>query len=388
MQELLWLLLPIAAFSGWLVARRSERKSGDCINPELSSDYFQGLNYLLNEQPDKAIEIFIRMLEVNSDTVETHLALGNLFRRRGEVDRAIHIHQNLIARPTLNAHQRSQALMELGQDYMRAGLLDRAESLFEELVEIDVHTHEALQQLLVIYQQEKDWDRAIQTARRLGTVNGHNMSSVIAQFYCELAEEAATRGDHAGVQQMLKRALTQDKQCVRASILQGDVAREAGDCKQAIRAYRRVETQDIDFLPEVIQPLCTCYENLGKHDELMQLLESVLHKYSGVSPVLALAELITRNRGEHEGREFITGQLRIRPSLRGLSRLIAMNLESAEGEARDNLLILKGLTDRLLKDKPVYRCHACGFTGKALHWQCPGCKEWNSVKPIYGVEGE
>ncbi len=388
MLELLWLLLPLAAASGWLAARRGTRGAKAQLVPELSSDYFQGLNYLLNEQPDKAIEVFIRMLEVNSDTVETHLALGNLFRRRGEVDRAIHIHQNLIARPTLKPEQRTQALMELGQDYMRAGLLDRAESLFEELVQVDAHTATALQQLLVIYQQEKDWDRAIQTARRLGTVSGRKMAPVIAQYYCELASEAAAKGDQAGAQQLLRRALSQDKKCVRASILQGQIAHEAGDCKTAIRAYRNVETQDIDFLPEVIRPLYDCYEKTDRLDELMQFLEMVLHKYSGVSPVLVLAELVTRTQGEDKGLAFMTEQLRRRPSLRGLARLISMNLDTAEGEARESLLILKGLTDQLLEDKPVYRCHECGFNGKSLHWQCPSCKEWNTVKPIYGVEGE
>lgn len=388
MLELLWLLLPLAAASGWLAARRGVRGTKAQLMPELSSDYFQGLNYLLNEQPDKAIEVFVRMLEVNSDTVETHLALGNLFRRRGEVDRAIHIHQNLIARPTLKPEQRTQALMELGQDYMRAGLLDRAESLFEELVQVDAHTAAALQQLLVIYQQEKDWDRAIQTARRLGVVSGRNMAPVIAQYYCELAAESSAKGDQAASQQLLRRALSQDKKCVRANILQGELACSADDCKTAIRAYRNVEAQDIDFLPEVIRPLYDCYEKIGKLDELMQFLETVLHKYSGVSPVLALAELVTKTQGEDKGLAFMTEQLRRRPSLRGLARLITMNLDTAEGEARENLLILKGLTDQLLEDKPVYRCHECGFNGKALHWQCPSCKEWNTVKPIYGVEGE
>lgn len=388
MEQLLWFLLPVAALSGWWVARRGVPGAGRQRGPELSSEYFQGLNYLLNEQPDKAIEVFVRMLEVNNDTVETHLALGNLFRRRGEVDRAIHIHQNLIARPTLNAEQRSQALLELGHDYMRAGLLDRAESLFEELVNVNAHTAAALQQLLVVYQQEKDWERAIQTARRLGTEARRDMSAVIAQYYCEQADEAMAKGDRSAAQQILKRALAQDRNCVRASIQQGKLARQVGDCKTAIRYYRQVEEQDIDFLPEVIAPLCECYESNGKVAELMELLDSVLHKYSGVSPALALAELVTRTKGESDGLAFITEQLRRRPSLRGLARLIEMNLTSVEGEARENLLILKGLTDQLLADKPVYRCHECGFQGKSLHWQCPSCKEWNSVKPIYGVEGE
>ena len=130
MLYLLWLLLPVAALSGWWVAsRRSLARSYGRRATDFSSDYFEGLNYLLNEQPDKAIEVFIRMVEVDSETVDTHFALGNLFRRRGEVDRAIRIHQNLIARPTLSREQRTQALFELGADYMRAGVFDRAESL-------------------------------------------------------------------------------------------------------------------------------------------------------------------------------------------------------------------------------------------------------------------
>ena len=157
-QDLLWLLLPLAAASGWLAARFEYRRNA-AKQLDLPSAYFQGLNFLLNEQPDKAIEIFIRVLEVNSDTVETHLALGNLFRRRGEVERAIRVHQNLIARPTLGKEQRSQALLEPGQDYFKAGLFDRAENLFLELAEIRAHSEQALALLRHIYQQEKEWEK-------------------------------------------------------------------------------------------------------------------------------------------------------------------------------------------------------------------------------------
>src|SRR5436190_18436361 len=184
-QDLLWLLLPLAFLSGWFAARlEARRQAGRSF--DLPSAYFKGLNFLLNEQPDKAIEIFIQVLEVNSETVETHLALGNLFRRRGEVERAIRIHQNLIARPTLNREQRTYALLELGQDYFKAGLFDRAENLFLELAEVRAHSEQALRLLLNIYQQEKEWDKAIQTGRRFARVSGKRMDDVIAQYYCEL----------------------------------------------------------------------------------------------------------------------------------------------------------------------------------------------------------
>ena len=173
MQELFWLLLPLAALSGWYAAMASARdRTSGASRTLLSPDYFKGVNYLLNEQSDKAVEVFTRALEVDSDTVETHLALGNLYRRRGEVDRAIRIHQSLISRESLRAEERSEAALELGHDYLRAGLLDRAESLFKELVDSDSYVDRALSRLVDIYEQERDWGRAIRTARRLEQETG------------------------------------------------------------------------------------------------------------------------------------------------------------------------------------------------------------------------
>src|SRR5690554_2987083 len=227
MVELFWLLLPVAALSGWLIGRRRDSRP-DSDGGKLHGEYFQGLNYLLNEQPDKAIEVFTRMVEVDSDTVETHLALGNLFRRRGEVDRAIRIHQNLIARPTLNAEQRSLALLELGMDYMRSGLLDRAEGLFKELAETGNHMEPALRQLLVIYQQEKDWSNAIMVARRLESISGEALHAVVAQFHCERASEHLAAGREREAQEDVRRALNVDPRCVRASLMEAEMARDGG----------------------------------------------------------------------------------------------------------------------------------------------------------------
>jgi len=388
MNELLWFLLPVAAASGWIMARRSKlpppRDRARAINP----DYFQGINFLLNEQPDKAIEVFIRMLEVDSDTVETHLALGNLFRRRGEVDRAIRIHQNLIARPTLNKSQRSAALLELGQDYMRAGWLDRAESLFDELLEGGLHTQPALRHLLDIYQQEKEWEKAIAIAKRIGSETNQTMHPIIAQFHCELAEKALKISDDNQASQALKRALSHDKRCVRASLLQGRMALAADNCKAALKAFRQVEEQDIDYLPEILEQMRQCYEQTLGSDAYKEYLRSIIGRYEGISPVLMLADVLARTEGESVAVEFMTVQLRKRPSVRGLGRLIGLNLVGSSGKGKDDLLILRDLVEQLLKNKPIYKCGHCGFSGKSLHWQCPTCKEWNTVKPIHGVEGE
>ena len=288
----LWLLLPVAAASGWWVARSDILRRGTRSDFSLSSHYFKGLNYRLNEQPDKAIEVFIRVLEVDNDTVETHLALGNLFRRRGETERAILIHQNLIARQTLSRVQRTQALLELGQDYMRAGLLDRAESLFQELLELDDHVVPALRQLVDIYQQEKDWDKAIATTHRLAAATGQRVHHVLAQYCCELAEQARADGDTARATRMIEQALKEDVSCVRASLLQGELAMEAGNYTAAIGAYKRVEQQDADYLSEVLEPLTVCCNAIDQREALIDYLQQAYARHGGVTLMLVLAALL------------------------------------------------------------------------------------------------
>lgn len=388
MIELLFLLLPVAAASGWMLARRQMGNVLVKDKKNLSRDYFKGLNYLLNEQQDKAIEVFIRMVEVDTETVETHLALGNLFRRRGEVDRAIRIHQNIIARPTLSKQQRAQALFELGQDYMGAGLLDRAENLFLELIDIGEHLPIALQQLGVIYEGEKDWQKAINIARKIEAVTGNLMNKVIAQYYCEMADEAILKNDERFSRKMIKRAISIDHRCVRASILLGDIEAGRGDCKAAIKAYKHIEQQDPDYMHEVIAPMQRCYQSLGKIKELKSYLTELLHRHKGITTSLALADLIKQEKGEREAVVFLIDQMRQRPSVRGLEHLIELNLIHTDGQTRDNMNILKDLVRDLLQDQPIYRCSKCGFTGKSIHWHCPSCKNWSSVKPIHGVVGE
>lgn len=386
--ELLFLLLPLAALSGWWLGRRNRtvRRDDDCL--EIPSEYIKGLNYILNEQQDKAIDLFIQMLDVNSETVETHLALGSLFRRRGEVDRAIRIHQNLIARPTLNKSQRAQALFELGQDYMRAGLLDRAESLFGELVDSAPHSEAALQHLMDIYQQEKDWGDAIKAAHRLEQTSGMDLAFMVAQFYCEQAEQALRQGEPSRALKLLRRAMTEDRNCVRASIMEGDIERSAGSYKAALKAYQRIEHQDPEYLSEVIQPILECYRAMQRMDEAVEYLKNMLDKYSGISSMLVLADLIEEREGESAATDFITRFLKQRPSVRGMDRLIELNMGEASESVRDKLNVLKEVTDQILSNKSVYNCVHCGFSGKSLHWQCPSCKHWNTIRPIHGVEGE
>ena len=387
MLELFWLLLPVAALSGWVIGRRGATEPAGRGRP-LQQEYFQGLNYLLSEQPDKAIEVFTRMVEVDADTAETHLALGSLFRRRGEVDRAIRIHQNLIARPSLDRRLRAYALLQLGEDYMRAGLLDRAESLFEQVVDSGMHVDAALRQLLVVYQQQKDWQEAIATASRMSTRAAREAAApLVAQFYCELAEEAHARGDLVAVRQHLKQALSRHPGCVRASILLGDLEHQQGHQRAAIRAYQRVREQDPEFLPEVLAPMLECYRELKQPQAMMAYLQEIAPEQRGSAPMLMLAELIRENDGERAAVAYLSEQLQQHPSVRGLERLVAY-AEDAVSEPDPHLQTLRELFAELLKARPTYECRQCGFTGKSLYWQCPSCRSWASVKAITGIKGE
>lgn len=379
--DLLWLLLPLAAASGWLVAR-FEQKRHARQSFDLPSAYFKGLNFLLNEQPDKAIEVFMRVLEVNSDTVETHLALGNLFRRRGEVERAIRIHQNLIARPTLDKEQRSHALLELGQDYLKAGLFDRAENLFLELAEIRAHSEQALKLLLHIYQQEKEWEKAISITRKLARVSGKNLDETIAHFYCELADQDYARKNYSAAREHLKRAFAADDKCVRASMLLGDISAKEGKYREAIGEWCRIEEQDMHYLGEVAERIADGFKQLNDEQGLYDYFRTSLQRHGGVSLALAFADVISNRDGVPAAEKFIVDWLRRTPNVHGLHKLLELNLVKASDSGRNDLLLLKGIIEDLRSQHLGYACGQCGFKGKSLHWLCPGCNRWNTIKPV------
>ena len=376
--ELLWLLLPVAAASGWWVARREyygRRNRATARNTE----YFKGLNYLIEDKPDQAIEVFTRMAGVDQNTAEIHLILGNLFRRRGEVDRAIHIHGSLIARSTLTADQRRRAMLELGEDYLRAGLFDRAEELFRELLEQPDHTEIALSRLIHIFQQEKDWRQAITYCDRLEQIGGASKKRETAHFCCELAEESSQDDD---TRTWLLNALARDPGCARANLLLGRLAMRAGDHQAAIAAFQAVERQDRGYFPELIAPLGQCYDALDRLDEWGAYLREVQQRDHGGRITDALADWLLRHEGEEAALRFLERELREYPTLLGLRRLVEIQLERGQGAGYANLRALHCVSTQMLNSAARYRCVNCGFVAKALHWCCPSCQQWNTIKPM------
>jgi len=381
-RDLLWLLLPLAAASGWYAAYRDQRRKKSLLSDSsLSQDYFRGINHLLNEQPDKAIEVFTQMLEVNTETVETHLALGSLFRRRGEVERAIRIHQNLIARPTLDKSQRAQALCELAQDYHKAGLLDRAENLFLELTEVPAHVEQALRSLMHIYEQERDWDKAIAIGYRLAKTAARGIEPVLAQYHCELGEHELQTGNTARARSCAMEALSIDQGCVRASILAGRVAVMQGNDRAAIRAWQKIEQQDDRYLDEVIDEIATAFRKLNEESQLNLYLHEVARRNPGLRTLMTLTELIRARDGESAAQTFVAEKLRKYPSVPGLKKIVDLQAVQDAPVTGENLDLIKDILGQLTVQQEGYQCRQCGFHGQTLHWQCPACHDWITMQP-------
>ena len=379
------LLLMAAAALGWLFARSGWSGLRDSRFKLVSAEYFKGLNFLLNEQPDKAIEVFIRMAEVDSETVETHFALGSLFRRRGEVDRAIRIHQNIIARPTLGRGYRAQALFELAQDYLRAGLLDRAENILLELIDTPTYTEPALRSLISLYEQQKDWEQAIAMRRRLQAVTGVSEEETTAQYFCELAQAALTSQDVALAARFLKRAQSHDPDCVRASLLLAQMAEDAQDWSRCQRHYRRVLEHEIRYATDVLPALARVVRQAKGPASLEIVLRELRGSNPKSAPYLALAAILDPQLDDPVSRECIAEYLRTEPSLRSLYDMFVSFARRTDASALGDLEPLQVAVRSLLKNGPRYRCEECGFRSKTLYWQCPSCKTWNRTMPFHEI---
>ena len=383
---LVFLLLPIAALSGWWIGR-AQSVTRQRQRSNLSSHYFRGLNYLLNEESDKAIEAFTKLAEINRDTVDTHLALGTLFRRRGEMDKAIRYHKHIISRPNLEGEQRERVLFELALDYTRAGLLDRAERLFLDLSEGSWVGKAARRQLLDIYQQTKDWARAIEQAQALERDQSGTYDREISQFYCELAEKARSGPDIEAARAHLRQARRYEPNNARARLIEAALAMDGAEFERAAERYRQACELDPELVVSQLSQLMRTHQQADRMVLLADWLKD-LHERSGIlAPALAWARL----RAEKEPKEaadYLLVCLEKRPTVRGVELL--MRLLSEHGASLDEVRpeLIRQLMQRLIQDQPIYRCRQCGFSGSTYHWHCPSCRSWNTTRLIQGVMGE
>ncbi|SDH36300.1 Lipopolysaccharide biosynthesis regulator YciM, contains six TPR domains and a predicted metal-binding C-terminal domain [Propionivibrio dicarboxylicus] len=373
-----WQLLffPLFFVLGWAAARIDIRHLVR-ESRALPRSYFQGLNFLLNEQPDRAIEAFVDAVRVDPQTVELHFALGSLFRRRGETERAIRMHQTLIEREDLPQDLKLQAMSELGQDFLKAGLLDRAEEIFEKLRESSI-AEEAKRYLLEIYQQEKDWAKAIAIAAELPDVA---TLKDVAEYYCELAAAEQMRSRPEQARQHLQTALEKNRKCVRASLLTGDIDLQQERYADAIASWQRIEQQDPIYLALVAPRLLDAFRKMDRRSEGLQLLRGYLDRYPSLDLLDVVFELVLESDGPEAAYDLVRDELKRNPTLLGLERLIQARLLTAPPETRVDLDLAKGIVQTYTRRLARYRCDNCGFKARQFYWRCPACGGWETYSP-------
>jgi lipopolysaccharide biosynthesis regulator YciM len=377
----IWMLLGIPVFFGlgWLAARVdinqlvSESRS-------LPRGYFKGLNFLLNEQPDKAIDAFIEIVKLDPETADMHFALGNLFRRRGETERAIRVHQNLLSRPDLPTEQKVHAQYELGMDYLKAGLLDRAEETFNELVDTQ-YAVQARRALLEIFQREKEWRRAITAAEGLQESGAGARQKEIAQFYCELAQDALVHMEPEDAKLLLEKALHAERKSVRATMLMGDAEIAQGDVEGALKTWRRVEQQSVPHVALVAGRLMDGYRRVGRPQEGVNLLRSYLAEASSLDLLEVVFKAVIEQGGVAAAKELVVEELRRNPTLMGLDKLLEARMMDAPVEIWEELSMVKNLVHGYTQKVARYQCSHCGFKARQFYWQCPGCSRWETYPP-------
>lgn len=329
------------------------------------------------------------MINVNSDTVETHIAMGSFFRHRGEIDRAIKVHQNLVSREELQPSQRENALRELGHDYTHAGFLERAENAFLQLLNSEKHYLVAQQQLFSIYQTTKEWERAIELAERMVKCHGDNddVSARLAHFYCEQATLELKHERQGDALNLLQKAVNADEHAVRPWLMLGDIALEQERFHDAVAYFVQVAERDINWFSEAVPSLEKIAEETGDWDSFEKTLEA--HWQECATSYLAMVDVLVKKGEVHQAADYLLAQLRKRPTMRGFKTLMGLYIDQLhDRHSAESLQLLEELVEKQMMQRPKYRCHSCGFSGRKLYWLCPSCKKWGVVKPIKGLDGE
>lgn len=374
----LWYLIvvPLLFIAGWWFRGLDQRQREQEQRP---GTYYKGINLLLNDQPDKAIDAFIEVVKLDPETIELHHALGNLFSRRGEFDRAVRIHNHLLNREDLPSHERSLALFELGNDYLKAGIYDRAEESFQRLLKEPEYRLDAMRSLLKIYCTEKEWNKAIEVANTLEKQAGENHQVEMGHFHCELAalEMRAKHFDQAKLE--LEKALQVDRKSVRALIMLGNLSMLNNDPNAALQYWAQVEKVSPEHLTLVMVQIAPAYEAIGQHDQAMNLINRALEDHSSVETLSIALDLIIKSEGEKAAEKFLKEELERRPTLWAYEKLSELRLKANPDDSE--LELLTGLLKPYVSRPGRYRCSHCGFKAKGFQWLCPGCSSWGSYSP-------
>lgn len=371
---LAWLLLLLGVVLGWVLAVRlhGNRSGNMAVEPESST------GIPLDDLSDDAVRAIAQAAEQQPALAELQLTLGAVFRRRGEVDRAIGIHQSLLSNIDLGGTLRSSAQYELARDFQKAGLMDRAEELLTQLIDAGVSTVPVLESLLSIHEQARDWRPAIAAAERLQAVQARDLGKTLANYHCELAEQLLAEGDKSSAKRLARRALDLNPRSVRASMMMGAMAEQGGDPIAALRAYRKVPAQDSRFISEVLAPLERCAREIGHPEMFAEFIEEAEQQYPPSGAIVKTRARLIGEKGGDAGH-YLMSRLAQHPHWSGL--LAWIEVQAARNAVEPELAALRDTLHQRLDARPAYRCDNCGLASNLLFWQCPSCKHWDVVLP-------
>lgn len=372
----------ILAATGWLMGYFGERDE----QPPLNIDYLKGLNFLLNEQTDQAVEHFLEMVRVDSTTIETHFALGNLFRKRGEVNRAIRIHQNIIARPDISNEQRNHAFYSLARDYQHAGLLDRAEVLFIRLSDKSEYKLQSLSNLIGIYEQEKEWQKAIDASQKSYKINNDNSFELqISHYICELAEEEIVDKNYKKANLLLKSIKNNKKKTLRLELVSAKIALILGDFDSATNVYFDILTKNSYLITESLPLLFDMYNKQNKLLEFDSKLILILKKHAKMTNFVAYTAIVNGIKGSGAIDQCVEKYIQDDNALSAFIDANEVFQANSSTKVEAVTKIRQGLKI-LATSNPRYQCNECGFSSQKLLWQCPSCKQWETQRPFLSVK--
>ncbi|CAG7598182.1 lipopolysaccharide assembly protein LapB [Candidatus Vallotia tarda] len=375
-----WLLIITVVFMlGWAAARYNLRYLRS-KSENLLSSCFKGLNFLLNKKPDQTIDTFIEAVKLHPEITELHFALGNLFRQRGAIDCAIQMHQNLLLRADLRPNERHHTLYELGQDFLKAGLLDRAEEAFQRLYGSE-YALSALQALLTIFEIEKEWHKAIVVAQQIEAMGILPLRKEISQFYCELTQEALQYKKIDNARIALKQALCSNPKNIRVTLLSGDIEIACNKPVQAINYWRQIEQQNPAYLLLVAHKLMQAYTAIGQSQKGVALLAHYVEAYYSSDLLDVAYQHIAELSGIDSAHALIRVKMQQSPNLVAMQRLLEAQIMIAEEPYKSELELMRTLIRRHAKNMPRYMCQNCSFQAKLFYWRCPSCGGWETYIP-------
>lgn len=387
MFELLFLLLPVAAAYGYYMGKASSRQRRDAVSNTRAHNYIRGVEYFLNNERERAVDRFIAYFNESDPSFETHVALGNLFRKRGEMDKAISMHEALLSNARLSDPEHEVAQLELARDFIAAGLLDRAEQNLTHLVDIPRQRAEAASLLVQVYERERDFPEAIRVALKYQESMGRRLTVPLSHYYCEVAAAHALSSEGESEGDLYRKALSVNPSSLRARLGLCEVALRAGQNEEAFKLIKEVSALNPDTGLICLEYLLKIFPNKAD-PKLRFALDDLVRRTRSAAAMVELVETVEQSSGRDDAEVMLLSFVKEKPNLKLFSELMRLRSREEDQSASDAILQLKSLVDAQIASNYRYSCHRCGFQSRLLFWQCPSCRRWDTLKPIRGLDGD